>query len=89
MVLEPSLYRPDLAIGQQVDDPVLFEIADDRSETMAAPPSEVIEADDLGVGRLWRETRGHLRHRGGVLHAGSIWQTGVSEPLFSIVLTNV
>jgi len=47
MVPEPGRHCPDLAIGQQVDDSALFEIADDRSVAMATPPSKVIKADDL------------------------------------------
>ncbi len=47
MVLEPGRHRTDLTISQQVNDSVLFEIADNRSVPVATPPGKVIDADDL------------------------------------------
>jgi hypothetical protein len=46
MILQPSRDRVTLAVGQQVDRPVAFQIDDDRAVALAAPPGPVIDADD-------------------------------------------
>src|SRR4051812_37863981 len=46
---QPVRHAVRLAVGQQVDDAVAFEIADDRAVAGAAPPGPVVEADDPGA----------------------------------------
>src|SRR6266571_3173377 len=43
---QPSLDRGGLAIRQKVDDTPAFEIADDASVALTAPPSPVVDAYD-------------------------------------------
>lgn len=38
-------HRPRRAARQQVDDAILFEVADDGAESSAAPPSPVVDTD--------------------------------------------
>ena len=46
MARQPGLDRGGLAIGEQVDDPAPFEIADDAAVTLTALPCPIIDADD-------------------------------------------